>query len=316
MDVSVVIVSFNTRELLHKCIESVYAQAGSLKIEVIVVDNASTDNSAEMIKQNFDKVKLIRNSKNVGFAAANNQAITKVKGEFVLLLNPDTVVLDGAIDNVVAFARQNKQAAVVGCRVLNPDGTMQRTCSMFPSALNIMLSSTYLYKIFPRSRFFGRELMTWWDRSDVREVDVVSGCFMLVRREAIEKVGLMDEEFFLYAEETDWCYRFKRAGWKLLFMPDAEIIHYGGASSGKRKAQMLLQLRAGILQFIKKHRNKVIYVFCCVMVALFFLLRIPYWLARWMFATRERDYPYAVLKAYMKGTLKSLAGARALCVEG
>ncbi len=316
MDVSVIIVSFNTLELLDKCIGSVYAHAGSLEIEVIVIDNASTDGSAEMIEQNFGEVRLVRNSKNVGFASANNQAIKLAKGKFMLLLNSDTVVLDGAIEKTVQFAEQNAKAAVVGCRTLNPDSTLQRTCFMFPSVLNLMLSSTYLYKIFPRSRFFGRELMTWWDRNDAREVDVVSGCFMLVRAEAIKQTGIMDESFFLYAEETDWCYRFRKNGWKLMFTPDAQIIHYGRASSGPRRAEMLLQLRSGILLFIKKHRSKVSYMFSCVLVALFFLLRVPYWLVRWVVSTKKRDYSYRVLKAYLRGTMKSLCGAGALSVEG
>ncbi|MFA5422299.1 MAG: glycosyltransferase [Phycisphaerae bacterium] len=316
MDVSVIIVSFNTRDILEKCIESVYAQTNSLQTEIIVVDNASSDGSADMVAQRFENVQLIRNGRNVGFAAANNQAIGKAKGKYILLLNSDTVVLDRAIEKVFAFAEKNQQAAVVGCRVLNPDGTVQRTCSMFPSALNMVLSSSYLYKLFPRNKFFGREMMTWWDRNDVREVEVVSGCFMLVRREVVEQVGLMDEEFFLYAEETEWCYRFAKAGWKMMFTPDAEIIHYGGASGKAKNALLLLQLRAGILQFIKKHKSRIVYMFCCAMVGLFFMVRVPYWFLKWLFgAGEQRIQSYTILKAYLRGTFKSFAGAKALCVK-
>jgi GT2 family glycosyltransferase/glycosyltransferase involved in cell wall biosynthesis len=316
MDISIAIVSFNTRDILAECIESIYAQTNSLEMEIIVVDNASGDGSADMVAQRFANIQLIRNERNVGFAAANNQAIGKAKGRYILLLNSDTVVLDRAIEKTFAFAEKNKQAAVVGCRTLNPDGTVQRTCSMFPSALNMVLSSTYLYKIFPRSKFFGRELMTWWDRNDVREVDVVSGCFMLVRREAIEQVGMMDEKFFLYAEETDWCYRFAKAGFKMVFTPDAEIIHYGGASGKAKNALLLLQLRAGILQFIKKHKSRVEYMFCCTMVGLFFMIRVPYWLLKWLFSVgKQREQSYSVLKTYLRGAFKSFAGAQALCVK-
>jgi GT2 family glycosyltransferase len=206
-EVSVVVVNWNTQDILRDCLKSIYEQAGEIDLEVIVIDNASTDGSVEMVKKDFPQVTLIENSQNRGFAAANNQGIDISKGRYVLLLNSDTVVLDNAIAKTVAFADSHPKAAIVGCRVLNPDQTLQPTCFMFPSILNMLLSSTYLYKIFPKSKFFGREQMTWWDRSDVREVDVVTGCFMLIRRKAIQQVGTMDEQFFMYGEETDWCYR-------------------------------------------------------------------------------------------------------------
>jgi GT2 family glycosyltransferase len=169
------------------------------------------------------------NHDNRGFAAANNQAIALAKGRYILLLNSDTIVLDRAIKKTVAYADNHRDTAVIGCRVLNPNDTLQNSCFMFPSNLNWFLFSTY--RLFPRSRFFGREQMTWWSRNDSRDVDVVTGCFMLVRKEAIDQVGLMDERFFMYAEETDWCYRFKARAWKNRFTPDAEIIHIGGASA-------------------------------------------------------------------------------------
>ena len=208
-----------------------------------------------MVKHDFPQVKLMQNRENRGFAAANNQAIATARGRYVLLLNSDTVVLDKAIEKTLAFADAHPEAGAIGCRVLNPNGTVQTTCFMFPSLLNMLLSSTYLYKLFPKNRFFGREQMTWWDRNDVRQVDVVSGCYMLVRREAIEQIGPMDEEYFVYGEETDWCYRLKKNKWKLLFTPAARIIHLGGQSTAQRRAEMILQLRGSILLFIKKHRS-------------------------------------------------------------
>jgi len=163
-DVSIVIVNWNTREILRDCLRSVYENAGPVDLHVIVVDNASTDGSVEMVKSEFEKVQLIANSENRGFAAANNQGMAVATGRYVLLLNSDTVVLDGAIAKTVAFADVHPEAAVVGCRVLNPDRSLQRTCFMYPSVLNLLLAATYLNKLFPRSRFFGRERMTWWDR--------------------------------------------------------------------------------------------------------------------------------------------------------
>jgi GT2 family glycosyltransferase len=276
-EVSVVVVNWNTQDILRDCLRSIYEQCGEIDLEVIVIDNASTDGSVEMVKKDFPQVTLIENSKNRGFAAANNQGIDISKGRYVLLLNSDTVVLDNAIAKTAAFADSHPEAAVVGCRVLNPDRTLQPTCFMFPSILNMLLSSTYLYKLFPKNKFFGRERMTWWNRNDIREVDVVTGCFMLVRQDAIKKVGSMDEQFFMYGEETDWCYRFKQAGWKILFAPCAEIIHLGGQSAQKRATTMVVQLRKSILQFMKKHHGPLIYRIVCLLTVIFLAVRLPIW---------------------------------------
>jgi len=314
MDVSIVIVNWNTCQITCDCLKSVYRQTGNINFEVIVVDNASTDGSVDVVKVQFPQVILIENNENRGFAAANNQGITRAKGRYVLLLNSDTVVLGNAIAKIVSFADNKSDVAVVGCRVLNPDGTLQQTCSMFPSILNMLLSTTYLYKLFPRSRFFGREHMSWWDRADVREVDVVTGCFMLVRQDAVRKVGSMDERFFMYGEETDWCYRFSQAGWKVMFAPGGEIIHLGGASSSKIKPEMVLQLRGSILLFIKKNKKRMTYATACFLVALFFLLRIPYWFGRAVFWKNTRSRDMQTTKIYAAGAFKVLLGWRGLCL--
>lgn len=307
MDVSVIIVNWNTLGLLRDCLESAYEQAGHVDLEVIVVDNASADGSVEMVKNDFKSVKLIENVENRGFAAANNQGIAVAKGRYVLLLNSDTVVLDNAIARAVNFADAHPRAAVTGCRVLNPDGTLQPTCFMFPSILNMLLSSTYLYKLFPSSRFFGRERMTWWDRNDVREVDVVTGCFMLVRREAIDEVGKMDEQFFMYAEETDWCYRFKENDWEVVFTPDAQIIHLGGQSTAKRPVAMIVQLRLSILRFIRKHRGRFARLVAGLLTAIFFIVRLPVWLARTLRPARRAEAA-TKLQAYSMGIVYALFG--------
>ncbi len=313
-DVTVIIVSWNTREILRDCLRSVYENAGAVAFETIVVDNASADGSAELVARDFPQVQLVVNSDNRGFAAANNQAMVLARGRYVLLLNSDTVVLDRALEKTLAFADAHPEAAVVGCRVLNPDRTWQRTCSRFPSALNLLLSSTYMYKLFPKSRFWGRELMMYWDRSDVREVDVVSGTFMLVRREAIERVGMMDEAFFMYAEETDWCYRFRQAGYKSLFTPAASIIHLGGASSRQAASKMRLQLSASILYFLKKHKSRSEYVLACLLTALFFVVRAPIWWAKGYLSRKERPYAWGVARTYITGARAVLRGYEGLCV--
>ncbi|KPJ66652.1 MAG: hypothetical protein AMJ43_07425 [Coxiella sp. DG_40] len=301
MDVSIIIVNWNTRDILKDCLNSVYEQTQGIKFEVIVIDNHSTDGSAEMIKNKFPQVRLIENSANRGFAAANNQGITKAKGRYVLLLNSDTIVLDNAIAKIVSFADNKPDVAVVGCRVLNPDRTVQQTCFMFPSVLNMVLSSSYLYKLFPGSKFFGRERMNWWMRDDIREVDVVTGCFMLVRRAAIEQVGLMDECFFMYCEEADWCYRFFKSGWKMMFTPDAEIIHLGGQSSSKVKVEMLVQLRLSILKFISKHHGWLKHKIACFLTTLFFAFRVPIWLIVSVFGRKSREQAVIKSLAYISG---------------
>ena len=313
MDVSVIIINWNTKRLLQDCLTSVYERAGDVDYEIIVVDNASTDGSSEMVKDDFRQVILIENTENRGFAAANNQGMAVAKGRYVLLLNSDTVVLDNAIANTVRFADENPQAAVTGCRVLNPDRTVQPTCFMFPSLLNMLLSSTYLYKLFPKSKFFGRERMTWWYRNDIKEVDVVTGCFMLIRQKAIQQVGTMDEEFFMYGEETDWSYRFRQAGWKVMFTPVCEIIHLGGQSSRQKRSKMILQLRGSILLFMKKHNSFLTYAFACLLVALFFFLRVPYWLIRAVFSRQNKIDDILIARAYLSGACKALLGAESLC---
>jgi len=312
-DVTIIIVNWNTREILRDCLRSVYRNAGPIDFEVIVVDNASTDGSAEMVRTEFDKVQLIANSDNRGFAAANNQGMAVATGRYVLLLNSDTIVLDGAIARSVEFADVHSDAAVIGCRVLNRDRSLQPTCFMYPSVLNLAIAVLYLDKLFPRNRFFGRERMTWWNRDDVREVEVVTGCYMLVRREALDCVGLMDSDYFMYGEETDWCWRFHRAGWRLMFTPSGEIIHLGGQSTAQVRPRMLLQLRSGVLLFFHKQRSRPAYCAACLLTSLWFTVRIPAWGLKALLSRKNRANSLLLVRTYAKGCIKSLGGWRGLC---
>lgn len=316
IDVSIIIVNWNTKDILQNCLASIFAHGGDVELEVIVIDNASHDNSVSMVQTEFPQVILIENSYNKGFASANNQGIAIAKGRYLLLLNSDTIVLNDAIIKSVNFADSNSECGIVGCQILNPDRTMQQSCFMFPSILNMLLSVTYLYKIFPRNRFLGRERMSWWDRNDIREVDVVTGCFMLVRRQALDQVGLMDESFFVYGEETDWCYRFKQANWKILFTPDAQIIHFGRQSSKKIATQMALQLRGSLLQFFKKHHSVYVYRIACLLTLIFFVVRIPVWFLRWCMSKQNRAYCWSRMNVYIIGFWRLLCGgAQSLCTR-
>jgi len=304
--VSVVLVGWNTRNLLEACLASVFDQTGTNSFEVLYVDNASEDGSTEMVREKFPSVTVIANADNRGFVAANNQAIAVARGRYVLLLNSDTLVLDHAIEKTAAFADLHPEGAVFGCRVINPDGSLQRSCFMYPSVQNFILFSSFLYKVFPRSRFFGREHMTWWNFDDCREVETVCGCFSLVRRKAIDETGAMDPVFFFYGDDPDWCYRFRKNGWKVLFTPEPKIIHYGGQSSGKRRSAFKLQLFGSELLFMKLHRSVMSFTAARLLVSLFFLIRVPLWLAKGIGFAATRTADFETAHTYLRGSVLSL----------
>ena len=308
VDVSVIIVAWNVRQLLHDCLKSVYEKMRDIDFEVIYVDNASEDGSVDMVKEQFAEVRIIENDKNEGFIKANNQGIELAKGRYVLLLNSDTILLDNAIAKTVRFADANPDAAVFGCKVLNPDRTIQRTCFMYPSVLNMFLAATYLYKIFPKSRFFGREHMTWWGFDEARQVETICGCFSLVRKEAIDQVGLMDERYFVYGDDPDWCYRFKKAGWKVMFTPDGRIIHYGGQTVKQMRREFKLQLYGSELIFMKLHRNRLSFFIARFLIALFLFVRVPYWLVTGMLGKRQGRRSIATAKTYLIGAIYCIVG--------
>lgn len=307
LDVSVIIVNWNTSSLLQDCLTSLFEQTRDIVFETIVVDNGSEDDSVAMVRRMFPQVALLENKQNRGFAAANNQGIRLARGRYVLLLNSDTVILDGAIQLTVQAADQYPAAGILGCRVLNRDRTLQPTCFMYPSALNLLLSTTYLYKIFSGSRFFGREKMSWWARDSEREVDVVTGCFMLVRKKLFDEIGLLDEAYFIYGEETDFCYRASQAGYVSLFTPVAEIIHIGGGSSKQMQVEMILQARASILRFIWKHRTRAVYLLSGLLFSLHAAVRIPYWVWRY-FRTGGKMEAKIRIKAYVLATILPFFG--------
>lgn len=256
IDVSVIIVSWNVKEILRNCLRSIAAETRASH-EVIVIDNASRDGSAAMVQDEFPEVVLIANTDNRGFAGANNQGLAVARGRTLLLLNPDTLVVDGAIDKTLAFADARPGIGCVGCQVFYDEAmtTIQLTCFRFPSLLNVFLAISQLAALFPRSRFFARERMPWWDRTTEREVDVVSGMYMHVPRAVLDAIGPLDDAYFVYAEEADWCYRMARAGFPRVFTPSARIIHLegGGKSARLASVKMYVQLQESLLIYHRKN---------------------------------------------------------------
>lgn len=251
---SIVVVNWNTLDMLRDCLASTFAGLGDLSAEVIVIDNASEDGSPDMVAKEFPDAVLIRNTDNRGFAAANNQGFEIAQGRHILLLNSDTIVHGTVLAESVAWLEAHPDVGAMGCRVLNTDGTMQPTCHMFPSVLNQFLMATGLWKL-KRPRFFGRMHMTDWQRDSERAVETISGCYLLVRRKVMDQVGLLDEDFFFFGEETDWCKRMRDAGWRLMFAPVGEITHHGGGSVKKLNHKRDVMLTGAKVRLHRKHNG-------------------------------------------------------------
>jgi hypothetical protein len=244
---AIVIVSYNCREVLRDCLASACAYYA------VVVDNASTDGSAEMVRAEFPEVKLIRNQENRGFAAACNQGIMAAHQPLVLLLNPDALITDDAVQRLLEVMSARPDVGACGPRILNPDGSLQPSCRCFPILPRLLLDELGFGKLFPHSRFFGGYRMTWWAHDQQREVDQLMGAALLLRRTALEQVGVLDERFFVYFEEVDLCLRLRQAGWKVLFVPTAQVVHHGGQSAHQVLREATLYRYRSMCTFYRKY---------------------------------------------------------------
>jgi len=244
-DVSAVVVTLDARPWIERCLDSVRSH------ETIVVDVGSTDGTLELVRGRFPDAQLVE-IENRGLAAGWNEGIRRASGRYVLILNADAWMLDDAIEKLAAFVDAHPEAAVVAPRLLNLDGTLQRSVRGFPTLWRLATEYLFLRKLAPRSSALNAFYAGGFEHDTVREAELVMGAVMLVRREAIDAVGPLDEDFFLFSEETDWHYRFERAGWKVFFTPDAEAVHVGGASHGGR---FFVEQITGHLRFLAKHRG-------------------------------------------------------------
>ena len=262
-DLSILIISFNTRDLLRDCLASVLLEAASLSAEIIVVDNASRDGSADMVAREFPHITLLRSDTNLGFGAANNLAIHQAQGRFLVLLNSDAFFAPGALALALRHMEQTPACALGGCRLISPDGSSQPSSRCFHSLLTDAFVLTGLAARFPRSRLFGRFDRTWADENLPAQVDWVPGAFSIIRPEALRKVGLFDPGFFLYYEEVDLCRRLKGAGLQIWYWPDIVVTHIGGASSRQlttlevsaQATQVILWRMRSTLLYYRKHHG-------------------------------------------------------------
>jgi GT2 family glycosyltransferase len=261
MDLSIIIVNWNTQELLAQCLHSIFeglpAQALA-RVEVFVVDNASADGSKSMVHHSFPQVHLISNSENVGFASANNQAIRQSHSRYVLLLNPDTILLLTALNTLIEFMDAHPEAGAAGPCLLNPNGTLQMSCYPAPTLPRELWRLLHLDALYP----YGSYRMSSWSTVAPREVDIVQGACLILRKTTLDQVGLLDEDYFIYTEEVDLCYRIRQAGWRISWVPSAQVIHYGGQSTQQVAAEMFLHLyRSKLLYFRKHHGVLAAYIF-------------------------------------------------------
>lgn len=253
MILSILIVSWNTHDLLAQCLMSIAAHPPHGEYEIIVVDNASTDGSAAMVRTRFPEVRLIENAANLGFAGANNQAIDCSRGGYLLLLNPDTVIEAGALAALVDFMDAQPTAGAAGSLLLNADGSLQDSCHRAPTLFRELWRLFHLDSLYPLAQY----RMDDWPQDTPRPVDTVQGAALIVRRGVIDRVGMMDPSYFMYSEEVDWCLRIRRAGWQIYWVPQSRIVHYGGQSTRQVASTMFVQLYRGKLQYFRKHYGRV-----------------------------------------------------------
>lgn len=257
VDLSVVIVNWNVCELLRCCLCSLLYPQPEIELELIVIDNGSTDGSVEMVRREFPVVHLIANSDNRGFPAANNQGLAVARGRYVLLLNPDTEVVGDALSTLVAFADAHPDVGIVGPQLLYPDGRVQPSRRRFPTLATAFFESTWLQPYAPR-RLLERYYVS--DRPDdiPQDVDWLCGAALMARSEAIAQVGPMDEGFFMYSEELDWCRRFKEAGWRIVYLPAARVIHYEGKSSEQVLPARHVHFQTSKVRYFRKYHGPLV----------------------------------------------------------
>lgn len=307
--VSVIIVSWNAREYLRQCLVSLSTQACPYPTEIIVVDNASSDGSPDIVEREFTHVRLIRNETNLGFSKANNIGIRESSGAYVCLVNSDVRVLPGCLAALVNFMEAHEGVGLAGPRMFSPSGDLGRSCRGFPTPWNLFCVALGLDALFPRVRFFGGYSLRYWAQDTTRPVDILGGWFLIVRRAALQEVGLLDEQFFFYAEDMDWCKRFHEKSLDVTYVSDAASIHYGGGSSRNAPVTYALQQLRANFQYFGKHHSKGEQFLCfCICIMHQFIRLVGHGLVL-LFRPRDTDRSYKVRRSWC--SLKWLLHGRA-----
>ncbi len=262
-EISIIIVNYNVRDFLEQCLLSLRRALAHIPSEVWVVDNNSVDGSVNMLRERFPEVRLIASKSNLGFSGGNNLALKQARGRFIVLLNPDTVVQEDTFSSLLRFFEEHPDASAATCKILNPDGSFAVDCRhSIPTPSTAFWKLLGLNRLFPKSKIFGRYNLTYLDENDTYPVEAISGSFMMIKREVVEQVGLLDETFFMYCEDIDYCHRINQAGGKIYYTPQTQIVHYKGESSKANNLDYVITFNRSLYQFYKKHyQQKYIYPF-------------------------------------------------------
>ena len=250
---SIIIVNWNVRDLLERCLESIQRSAAGMAHEIIVVDNASQDGSAEMVRERFPRAIVLENPSNLGFSKGNNQALAWSAAPYLLLLNPDAEIQGDGLPLMTRYMETHPEVGVLGPQLLNPDGTVQSSRRQFPTLATAFLESTVLQQWWPDNKALRAYYMRDTSDDETQDIDWGVGACLTVRRKITEQIGLLDETFFMYSEEMDWCYRIKQAGWGIVYLPAAEVTHYGGQSSKQVIAAQHIHFQRSKIRFFRKH---------------------------------------------------------------
>lgn len=277
MDLSVIIVNWNTKDYLLECIRSMKTYQGNYTLEIIVVDNASSDGSVSALKIEFPDVLIIANTHNLGFARANNQGLQVACGGYICLVNSDVVFIEDCFGPMLAYMDEHSEVGILGPRLLWADRSMQWSCRKFPSLWITFCSAVGLSTLFPRVSCFSTEHMGYFGHDEIKDVDVLVGAFLFVRYSAFSQVGPMDETYFMYCEELDWCKRFSQAGWKVRFYSGCEVVHYGGGSSSAEPLRFFNDYCLSNLKFWNRYHSKVKVTAYRLLMILRYLVRLPFW---------------------------------------
>jgi len=275
MDVSIIIVNYNSFKLLQDCLESIFKHSTGFDFEIIIVDNNSSEGNIDTVVQDFDKITLIKNDVNKGFGAANNQGLAIAKGKYVLFLNNDTTLLENSLKKVYDFAESVNEPIIVGCKLLNQDKTLQYSVYDFPTVWNVFTSNFFLYALFPRSKIFNKYHLMNKKIDEISEVDVVTGAFLFATKNKIVEIDSFDERFFFYNEETDLCYRFKQNGGKIFYYPQTAIIHVKGGTAKKNLRFKYLNESVATIKYYQKHFKWIKFFAALIFHYTGILVRIP-----------------------------------------